>query len=460
MRTRTIEPRNRVTDVDTISVALPKVRLVALGKLKPSKRNARTHSKKQIGQIANSIAAFGWTYPILTDEDDNIIAGEGRWKAARLRNIREVPVIVMPGLSDAQKRALALADNKIAANAGYDRAMLAMELGELAVLLPECDLCIEVTGFEPAEIDSVLGDLSDPDRDPADEVPSSEHDAVSAPGDLWGLGPHKLMCGNSLVSGNYEKLMGSNLAAMAIADAPYNLKIKSIQGRGKIKHREFAEASGEMSRQQFTGFLSSAMSLAAKHSISGSMAFWFMDWRHMAEILEAGEAIYGQLQNLVVWAKTNGGQGSLYRSQHELIFLFKNGDAPHLNNVELGKHGRNRSNVWTYAGANSFRAGRMDDLAIHPTVKPVALIADAMRDCSRRGDIVIDPFVGSGTTILAAERVGRRAYGIELDPLYVDTAIRRWQHFTKRDAILLSNDKTFEEIANARKAHIRVRRLK
>ena len=202
--------------------------------------------------------------------------------------------------------------------------------------------------------------------------------------------------------------MGGELAAMVITDPPYNVPITRIQGRGRIKHQDFAQGSGEMSPAQFTRFLCTSLALAAKHSADGAIHFVFMDWRHMRELLAAGSTIYSELKNVVVWAKTNAGQGSFYRSQHELIFVFKSGDGAHQNNVELGRHGRNRSNVWSYPGVNSFRAGRMDDLSVHPTVKPVALVADAMRDCSRRGDIVLDPFMGSRTTILAAERVGRR----------------------------------------------------
>jgi DNA modification methylase len=206
-----------------------------------------------------------------------------------------------------------------------------------------------------------------------------------------------------------------------------------------------------MSREEFTRFLACFLRLVAAHSVEGSLHYVCMDWRHMGELLTAGEQVYSDLKNLVVWAKTNAGHGSFYRSQHELIFVFKSGDAPNLNNVELGKHGRNRSNVWSYPGVNAFRAGRMDDLSTHPTVKPVALVADAMRDCSRRGDVVLDPFMGSGTTVLAAERVGRRGFGLELDPLYVDAAVRRWQTFTKQDAILKASGQTFEEVATARK---------
>ena len=244
--------------------------------------------------------------------------------------------------------------------------------------------------------------------------------------------------------------MGRDQAAMVFADPPYNVSIKSIQGRSKIKHGDFAMACGEMSKAQFTAFLTETLGHAAEYSADGSIHFICMDWRHMEEMLGAGNAVYTQLKNLVVWNKTNAGQGSFYRSQHELIFAYKNGEGAHTNNFELGQHGRNRTNVWTYPGVNTFRAGRMDELTLHPTVKPVALVADAMRDCSRRGDIVLDPFIGSGTTILAAERVGRRAYGLELDPLYVDAALRRWQRFTKADAVLKGSRKTFDEIAEAR----------
>jgi len=347
--------------------------------LKP-RRNARTHSKKQIRQIANSFLRFGWTYPILIDEDGVILAGHGRYEAALLLGLREVPVIVVAGLSEAEKRALALADNKIAANAGWDRAVLAIELGELADLLPECNLDIDITGFEPAEIDALMGDLVDPEQDPVDDLPEIAKKPVSRIGDLWVLGEHRLLCGDSREAAHIRQLMLRASAAMVFTDPPYNVRVSSIQGRGKIKHREFVAASGEMSTEQYTGFLVSALSLAAKHSVSGSIHFVCIDWRHASEMLVVGNEVYAELKNLVIWVKTTAGQGSFYRSQHELIFVFKNGDAPHVNNFQLGQHGRNRSNVWTYPGVNTFRAGRLDELAMHPTVRPVALVAGAMRD--------------------------------------------------------------------------------
>jgi len=434
-----------------------RVQLVSLNKLTPNSNNVRTHSKKQIRQIADSIERFGFTNPILVDEGNSVLAGHGRLAAAKLLGLREVPTLVLVGLNDAQKRAYVLADNKLAEKAGWDRAALAVELTALAPILTEAGLDISLTGFEPPEIDALLGDLVDPEFDPADEPPPPAGEEVSRIGDLWQLAGHHLLCGDARDEAQFRKLMGAERAAMVFADPPYNVSIKSIQGRGKIKHGEFAMASGEMSKAEFTTFLIETLTQVARHSADGALNYVCMDWRHLEEMIEAGNSVYSELKNLVVWNKTNAGQGSFYRSQHELIFVFKNGDGPHTNNVELGHHGRNRSNVWTYPGINSFRAGRMDELLTHPTVKPVALVADAMRDCSRRGDIVLDPFMGSGTTILAAERVGRRAYGIELDPLYVDAAIRRWQSFTKRDALLQCTGETFDEVA-AKRASAKRRR--
>jgi DNA modification methylase len=234
------------------------------------------------------------------------------------------------------------------------------------------------------------------------------------------------------------------------SDPPYNVKVSRVVGRGARKHREFRMASGEMPPEVFRRFLAEALGNAARFSHDGAVHYTCIDWRHVEELIATVREIYGEFLNLITWVKANAGQGSFYRSQHELIVVSRVGSAPHLNNVELGRHGRNRSNVWHYAGANSFHAGRLDDLSSHPTVKPVAMIADAIKDCTRRGDVVLDPFCGSGATILAAERVGRRGYGIEIDPLYVDLAIRRWQAFTGRDAVLASTEQTFEETLEAR----------
>jgi DNA modification methylase len=269
---------------------------------------------------------------------------------------------------------------------------------------------------------------------------------VSRPGDLWELGNHRILCGDARDPEAIGRLMGENRAAMAFLDPPYNVRIRDIVGRGQIKHQEFAMAPGEFSRSQFVEFLTNSLAAVASISRAGAVHYVCMDWRHMAELLEAGEATYGEMLNLAVWVKSNAGQGSFYRSQHELIGIFRVGDAPHLNNVELGRHGRSRSNVWHYAGVNTFRAGRLEELQSHPTVKPVALVSDAMKDCTRRGDIVVDTFSGSGTTILAAERVGRCAFALEIEPRFVDIAIRRWQSFTRKDAIHLESGQSFDDL--------------
>ena len=428
-----------------------------VSELKPHPKNVRAHPAKQINLLVKSIKQFGFTNPPLIDENDMTLAGHARLLAAEKAGLNEVPVVVLRGLSEAEKRAYVLADNKIAELAGYDRPALVVELQELSSLLGDIGLDLALTGFEPAEIDAIFADLVDPETQLGDDLPQIATAAVSRKGDLWLLGDnHRLLCDDSR-NADYGRLIPRERAAMTFTDPPYNVSIPKTVGRGRTKHRNFAMASGEMPSAVFIDFLVDALTHAVKHSIDGALHYICMDWRHMRELLDAGDRIYSELKNLVVWSKTNPGQGSLYRSQHELIFVYKSGSGPHLNNVELGRHGRNRSNVWTYPGATSFRSGRMPDLAAHPTVKPVALIADAMRDCSRRGDIVLDPFMGVGTTIQAAQRIGRRAYGIEIDPLYVDAAVRRWQSATKRDAVLEGAGKIFDEVATARRSGRRTR---
>jgi len=434
-------------------MSAPKIIMMPVTHIRPNKRNAKTHSKKQIAQLADSISRFGWTGPIVVDEHNLILAGHARFSAAQKLGFLEVPVIVVTHLSEAEKRALALADNKIAANAGFDRKVLVEELGELSKLLPELNLDLSITGFVPAELDMLLADFCQPALDTGGPKSPQQDNAARTclVGDLWLLGDNRLLCGDATRDADVSRLMNGELAAAIFADPPYNLQIRTTLGRGRTKYREFARASGEMTPAQFTDFLQACMRHAAQHSRPGSLHFICMDWRHLEEMLAAGKDVYGGLKNLVVWVKSNPGQGSLYRSQHELICVFKNGDAPHQNNVQLGKYGRNRSNVWQYAGANTFRAGRLQDLSVHPTVKPVDLVADAIKDCTRQGEIVLDPFIGSGTTFLAANRTGRRAFGLEIDPAYVDVAIRRWQDATKRDAILASTGQTFDELTALRK---------
>jgi DNA modification methylase len=421
----------------------------SIKEIRPNLRNARTHSAKQIRQIANSIVAFGFTNPLLVSEHGELIAGHGRYKAAQLLGLVKVPVIAIAGLSPARQRALAIADNKIAGNAGWDRERLAIEIPELTGLLESEGLDVSILGFEAVEIDQLLTDFEENAADPQDNIDPHwcKARAVSKPGDLWVLGHHKLLCGDARSAADVARVMADCHADLAFLDPPYNVRIGAVVGRGRTKHSEFAMASGEMSSADYLRFLRITLDAAASVSREGAVHFVCMDWRHIAELMAAAKLVYGDAINIAVWVKSNGGQGSFYRSQHEFIGVFRVGEAPHLNNIELGRHGRSRSNVWHYAGVNSFRAGRMEELRSHPSAKPIALVADAIKDCTRRGDIVLDTFAGSGTTILAAERVGRHARALEIEPRFVDVAIRRWQAFTGRDAHHAANGLSFDEIA-------------
>jgi len=420
-----------------------------IANIKPNPKNARTHSKKQIRQIANSIRQFGFVNPILADETGVVIAGHGRLLAALMLESHEVPVITLSGLTDVQKRTLTLADNKIASNAGWDRQKLAIEIPELGTLLEIEGLDISLTGFEVPEIDQLFADF-DERNDPDDRFEETSGPAVTQIGDVWILDQHRSCCANARNVDDVDRLMDGEMASMAFLDPPYNVSIAGVVGRGKTKHPEFVEASGELTAPEFVEFLTATLRNAARISAAGSLHYVCMDWRHVGELLRAGQAVYSQHVNTAIWVKTNAGLGSFYRSQHEQILVFRVGDAAHLNNVELGRHGRSRSNVWTYPGANTFRKGRMDDLCVHPTVKPIALVSDAIRDCTKRRDIVADLFSGSGTSILAAERVGRRAFCMDIDPLHVDTGVRRWQALTGKDAVLAGTDLTFNEVQIAR----------
>jgi len=419
--------------------------------LKPYARNARTHSKRQIKQIAESIERFGFVNPVLVGDDGTIIAGHGRVDAAKLLGLRTVPTLALSHLTEAEKRAYVIADNKVALNAGWDREILAIELQGLIDL----DFEVELTGFSLAEIDLVLDEAGEADPN----VPDSAEDifavvagpAISRRGDLWIMGRHKLICGDARDKSDYALLLGSEQVDMVFTDPPYNVSIDgNVCGLGTVRHREFAFASGEMSQMQFTQFLEDSLGPMASVMRDGAIAFVCMDWRHMEELLTAGKSVFTELKNLVVWNKTNGGMGAFYRSKHELIFVFKQGTAPHTNSFGLGETGRYRTNVWDYAGISSISASRSEELAMHPTVKPVALIADAIRDCSKRGEIILDSFGGSGSTLIAAEKTGRAARVIEYDPIYCDTIVRRWQAYSGKDARLAGCDSVFDDIAEAR----------
>ena len=426
---------------------------MAVTRLRPYAKNARTHSKKQIRQIAASIKEFGFTNPVLISDDDEIIAGHGRVEAAKLLGWQTVPTIRLSHLNAAQRRAYVLADNKLALNAGWDRELLAIELQGLIDL----QFDIEIAGFSLAEVDLLLDEAreSSPDQEDSaeDEIPplADAGKAVTRRGDLWLLGRHRLLCGNSRHRSSFERLLDGRCADLLFTDPPYNVPIDGhVCGLGRVRHREFAMGVGEMSREEFTAFLGETLGHAAGCCRDGAIAFVCMDWRHMGELLAAGEQVFSELKNVCVWNKSNGGMGSFYRSKHELVFAFKIGNAPHTNTFGLGETGRYRTNVWNYAGVNTLRAGRAEELAMHPTVKPVALVADAIKDCSRRGDLILDPFAGSGTTLIAAEKTGRHGHVIEFDPAYCDQIVRRFEQVTGKQATLASSGQSFEIVAEDR----------
>jgi DNA modification methylase len=420
-------------------------------KLKFNPTNPRIHNDKQVRQIAGSIEAFGFNVPVLVDRNLQVIAGHGRVEAAKLLGIPKLPTIHLEHLTESQTKAFAIADNRLTENSVWNQALLAEQLKSLSEA--ELDFSLEATGFEVGEIDVLIEGLvpATEDRaDPADSLPEvQETIQVTKPGDSWFLHRHRVLCGNSLNEANFRLLMQNRRAAMVFVDPPYNVPIIGhATGLGAARHRDFAMARGEMSGDEYTDFLAQAFDLLAGNSTEGSIHYICSDWRHIREPLDAGHQVYSELKNLCVWAKDNAGMGTFYRSQHELIFVFKTGGGSHRNNFQLGQYGRYRTNVWNYPGVNSFSRNTEEGnlLELHPTVKPVALVADAIMDVSARGDIVLDSFLGSGTTLIACERTGRTCYGIELDPLYVDTIVRRWQRFTGLSATHAASGRGFNEL--------------
>jgi DNA modification methylase len=429
-----------------------------ISELKLNPHNPRIHTGKQIRQIASSIEKFSFNVPVLIDAQDTLIAGEGRVLACQLLGWTEVPTFLLDHLSEPQARAFTIADNRLSETSQWNDELLAQQLKELSEL--NLDFSLETTGFDMAEIDLRIEGLkseAEAEEDPADAPASVQvGPRVSRPSSLWLLGRHRVLCASALDGAAYKLLMQHERAAMGFSDPPYNVEIEgNVSGLGSIHHRDFMMASGEMNETEFTAFLTCACTLLARYSLPGSLHYLFMDWRHLPELLAAGREVYGELMNLCIWVKRNGGMGSFYRSRHELILIFKHGRARHRNNVQLGQFGRNRTNVWEYPSPTAF--GKSDAegnlLALHPTVKPTALVADAILDASARGDIVLDPFLGSGTTVIAAARTGRRCYGLELDPLYVDTIVRRWQAFTGEQARHGMSGKSFDELEKEAAEH-------
>jgi len=387
-------------------------------------RNSRMHSKKQLKKIFRSISEFGWTNPLIVDENNMVLCGAGRLAAAVAHGIDRVPVIRLSHMSEEQKRAYIIADNRIATEAAWDKDLLR---GELAGLV-ELGYDVELTGFDTLEIDTALSfDEPTPKADDDVELPPAAGQPVSRVGDLWHIGQHRVLCGDARDMACYERLLAGERAQLIFSDPPYGCAIAgNVSGLGQVKHGDFVMGAGEQSLPEFAQtLLRPAFRCMAASAASGAIAFICTDWRASPHLQDAAQGVFHELKNLIVWVKTNFSMGTFYRSGHELIFAYKVTPGTHINNFGLGEGGRHRGNVWTYAGANTFRAGRMEDLEAHSTVKPKALVADAIRDCSKRGGIVLDPFLGSGTTLISCAMTGRFGRGIELDPKYVDVILAR-----------------------------------
>jgi DNA modification methylase len=434
--------RHQATNAGLVEI---RIEYRSIGDLLLDARNPRQHSQKQINQIADSIREFGFIMPVVVDHDHQVVIGHARVLAAKKLQMSEIAVVEIRHLSKAQLKALRIADNKLAQNSHWDERLL----GENFLELRDLDVDLSITGFSLPEIDLTIQMLRE--VGPTEGTDETEAIATGASvcqsGDVWQLDDHRIHCGDATSDAAFDILLKEEVADIVFVDPPYNVKVDGhVSGKGRVRHREFAQASGELSRDEFIRFLTASCSALAKHSKSGAVHYVCMDWRHADELIVAGRDVYSELKNIAVWVKSNSGMGSLYRSQHELVFIFKSGNARHTNNIELGKYGRNRTNVWHYDSAATQGRKGNNLLELHPTAKPVQLVMDALLDCSIRGDLVLDSFLGSGTTLLAAERTGRTCRGIELDALYVDTAIRRWQNLTGRDAIRASDGKLFRDL--------------
>jgi DNA modification methylase len=409
----------------------------------PYVKNAKRHSASQIKKLQQSITAFGFTNPILLSSTNEVITGHGRLEAAKKMGIPLVPTIRLDHLSIDQCRALRISDNRLAELADWDYELLHPELMELT----ELNFSTEIMGFDTPDIDAMELQLQ-PKQAAKDELPALPIKPVTRLGDIWQIGPHRIICGDAKYEATFQLVLKSRKAEMVITDPPYGVSIqRHVCGLGKVQHREFVEGSINVTESSLGQMFSSMAKSLVNSSIDGSIHMIFMDWAHLQLLMNSCSPHYSELKNICVWAKTNAGMGSLWRSQHELVAVYKNGTSKHINNVELGKHGRYRTNIWNYAGMNAFSKDRDELLASHPTVKPVALVADAIRDCSSRGGLILDPFSGSGTTMIAAHETGRHAAVIELDPIYVDLAITRMKKLTGLEAIHTESGMTFEEMS-------------
>ena len=428
------------------------IEYLTLADLRPPARKLRKLNPAHVRKVAATISALGFCMPVLIGKDNEIVDGAVRIEAAKLLGLDRVPCVRVQHLTQQEQRLLRLAVNRLGERGEWDIEQLKIEFEELIL----SDAPIEISGFGPDEIDQILigEDLDAVETGPL--APPIGAIAVARLGDVFQLGAHRLVCGDATDPVVYRPLMeGDPPARLVMTDEPYNVKISGHVTGGA--HREFAMASGEMSADEFFAFNVASIGAATAHLVNGGVFGTFIDWRGLPTVHAAAARLGLEPLNLVVWAKTNAGMGSLYRSQHELLPIFKKGDAPHVNNVELGRKGRWRSNVWTYPGASSLGSDARGGLQDHPTVKPIAMLEDALLDLTHRGDIVLDPFLGSGSTLIAAERTGRVCLGLELDPLYVDVIVRRYEAVTGKAAILVETGESFTDL-EARACPLRPRR--
>jgi DNA modification methylase len=439
--------RNSIPIVD-------KIEIVDIAELKPPLKQLRAYTKANVRGCVRLIEKFGFLTPILADGDGHILGGLLWFLAAQRLELPELPVVKTTHLSPDEQLAYRIAEQRISELSPWDDQALSEALQHLSTQDLSFDL--DIIGFSSTEIDLRIEGLNQPPSPAEESIPAPPSSPVARPSDLWLCGRHRLLCGSALDKASWATLMGTSKANLVFTDPPYNVPIRGhVSGKGAAKHREFAMASGEMSSEEYLNFLTTVSNALKNYSVDGSLHYFCIDWRHVSEMLKVGEAVFERLINICTWVKNNGGMGSFYRSQHELVVVFRNGMKAHRNNIELGRHGRNRSNVWNYAGANSFGGRTTEEgnlLQLHPTVKPVQLVADAILDSTSRRGIVVDCFLGSGSTLLAAERVSRRLYGMELDAAYVDVCILRWQKYTGQTATLESTGQTFSQVAEDRQA--------
>ena len=418
------------------------IELYPVHALKLHARRLRKSDPAHVREVANSISTLGFNVPLLVGKDNVVIDGDSRLEAAKRLGLSSVPCIPVHHLDETEQRLLRLAVNRLGEKGTWDLDELEAEFRELVI----ADAPIEISGFGLDEVDQLI-DEGEAEPEDLDLAPS-QGPATAQPGDVFRLGAHRLICGDATDPAIVERLMGEDVARLVLTDEPFTVPIEGHVSRGG--HQDLAMASGEMTDARFLEFNRKWMDAVLPYLVDGGILGTFIDWRGLPAAHATATALGLRPLSLVVWAKTSAGQGSLYRSQHELLPLFKKGEAAHVSNIARGKRGRHRSNLWIYPGVSSRRSDGRKGLQHYPTVKPTAMLEDALIDLTNRGDIVLDPFLGSGSTLMAAEKTGRICHGIELDPLYVDVIIRRYEVATRKSALLADTGEPFATVTARR----------